>query len=156
MTKKIKLLSMLLALMFIPVVFSSCGGDDDDDEPISSNGLVGYWTLEEVYDSDDGDIRTSVKMTLKFNKDNSGEIVEELTSESRASTHKTYTMKFSWSTTSDSNGNDILRVSYISGDKTTMLFPGSSNTVLWTRRYVRTGNILNVYCNDGVLVFNKN
>lgn len=64
-------------------------------------------------------------------------------------------MDFYWSITSDANGNDIMRVSYVSGDKNTELFYGDINTALWTRQYVVTGNILNVYTDGGVWVFHK-
>lgn len=131
--------------------FSSCGGDDD--EPAKNASLIGTWVYEEL--NQDDDVMENVKMTLKFDANNTGSIVEEWLYETRASSHETYSMKFSWSTTSDSNGNDILRISYVSGDKNTELFPGGVNTVLWTRQYVLTGKILNIYGGDGVWVFNR-
>lgn len=140
-----------IIIALITLMFTSCG--DDEDSLKDSDSLVGTWVLEETYE--DEDESASIKMTLKFNKDNTGSIVEDWVSQTKSSTHETYSMNFSWSTTSDSNGNDILRVSYVSGDKNTELFPGVSSTVLWTRQFVQTGKILNIYSNDGVWVLNK-
>ena len=104
---------------------------------------------EEVDDSDYG--YESIKMTLTFNSDNTGKIVEDWEWTSRAESKEKYSMEFSWSITTDSNGNNTLRVSYISGDKDTEIFYGNDNTVLWTRQYVLTGKILNIYGNGLVL-----
>lgn len=141
----------ILAVIMFNFLATSCGKDD----PSSPGALHGTWILEAT-DEDDDYIET-LKMTLKFNKNNTGSIVEDWHGETRASEHETYSMDFSWSTTSDSNGNDILRVSYVSGDKDMDLFPDySGNTALWTCRYVITGKILNIYTSDGdVWVFNK-
>lgn len=140
----------IVAIIMTAFMATSCS---EEDEPSTSGSIVGTWVLEEG--TSDYDSSAKLKMTLKFNKDNTGSIVEEWTSESKATEHDIYSMNFSWSTTTDSNGNDILRVSYVSGDKDTELFYGGASTVLWTRQYVITGKILNVYLNDGVWVFNK-
>lgn len=140
----------IIAVVLTAFMATSCG---EDDEPSTSGSLVGTWVLEESLS--DYDSSAKLKMTLKFNSDNTGSVVEEWTSESRATEHNIYSMNFSWSTTTDSDGDDILRVSYVSGDKNTELFSGNSSTVLWSRQYVITGKILNVYVNNGVWVFNK-
>lgn len=154
-------LAGLLVVILTAFFTTSCGGDDKDDEPDNPNpgtelgSIIGTWVYEESsYDPEDKETASMV-MTLKFNSDYTGSVVEDWTY-SRASSHYSYSMNFSWSTTSDSNGNDILRVSYVSGDQGMMdLFPGSDNTVLWTRQYVLTGNILNIYGGNGVWVFNR-
>lgn len=156
--KSVRYAGMLFLALFALVV-TSCGGDDNDDpEPVpdapqTTNGLVGTWSLTETASDETGS--GSLTMTLTFNADNTGSIVEDWYITSRASSRETYSMSFSWSVTSDSNGNDILRISYVSGDKNTEIFPGSSTTVLWTRQYVLTGNILNIYGGSGVWVFNR-
>lgn len=148
-------LTYFVGVLFIAltsVMFASCS-KDEDDELTKESGLPGTWVYEELLEEDNG--TASVKMTLTFNANNTGSIVEDWTNESRASSHQTYSMDFSWSTTTDSSGNDILRISYVSGDKNTELFGGTSSTVLWTRQYVLTGNILNIYQGAGVWVFNR-
>lgn len=147
MKQSIKLLSMLLTFFAMSFTLTSCSDDDNDN-----NGIVGKWENLETYD--EGNTVGSIKMVLTFNGDGTGRIVEEWNRQSRLTS--SYTMDFSWSTTSDTNGNDILRVSYVSGDKNTELFPGGTNTVLWTQRYVLTANILNIYsANGGVWVFKR-
>jgi len=144
----------ILVIMLTTLMATSCGGDDDKDEPSNSASITGTWTFEETLTDEDGS--TSLMMTLIFNKDNTGSIVEVWNTESRASGSNTYSMEFSWSSTTNSNGDNILSVSYVSGDKNTELFPGSSSTALWKRQYVVTGKILNIYDGDnGVWVFNK-
>lgn len=140
---------MLLALSLV-----ACGDDDDDKNDSGTSSLVGKWALTQ--DFSDGDETDNVSMELVFNKDNTGVITETWIYESRASSREVYKMEFSWSTTKDSSGNDIMRISYVSGDKDTEIFNGGSGTVLWTRQYVRTGNILNIYSgSSNVWVFNK-
>ena len=150
MKKSIKVLSFLLMFFTMGICFSSCSSDDDDPK---GGSLVGKWTYLETYT--DEDAASSVEMILTFNSNNTGSIVERWLYQTKASSNETYSMEFSWSTTTDSSGNEILRISYVSGDKETELFPGYSSTVLWTRQYVLTGKILNIYGGDGVWVFNK-
>lgn len=146
----------ILLIALTTMVFASCSDKSDPvDEPQApSHPLVGTWTAQETVTQDG--MSLTLKMTLTFQEDNMGTIVEEWIASTRATTHETYAMTFSWSTTSDASGNDILRVSYVSGDKNTELFSGSANTALWTRQYVLTGRILNIYEGGGVWVFNKN
>ncbi|MCM1163149.1 MAG: hypothetical protein NC339_02710 [Muribaculaceae bacterium] len=156
MEKFTKSLFLVLLALCFSVSLTSCGGDDDDpkpDEPVG-NTIIGQWGLSVTQTDTDGSIY-SLRMDLTFNKDYTGSIVETWTSQSRAATSNTYAMNFNWSTTSDANGNDILKVSYVSGDHNTELFYGTSSTALWTRQYVLTGTILNIYGGDGVWVFNK-
>lgn len=148
-----KLLKSLL-LAFFTITFamgtSSCSKDDDDE----SSSLVGKWEYNEVYTDDDE--TASLNMILTFKSDNTGSIVETWGYESRANSTEVYSMNFSWATSTDSSGNDILKVSYVSGDHDTEVFYGSSSTVLWTRQYVLTGKILNIYSSSSnVWVFNK-
>lgn len=151
MEKKIyKLFGIMALILMSGFMFSSCS--DDDDEP-SNDSIVGTWSYVETIEGDY--YLTNVYMTLTFNSDKTGSIEENWITDSRASSNNTYKMDFSWSTTSDSNGNDILRISYISGDKDTELFNGGESTVLWNRQYVLTGKILNIYSGNGVWVFNK-
>ena len=135
-------------MLLVSAVFCvSCS----DDEP-KTVSIVGKWESVESY-SDDGILET-IRMNLTFNSDRTGSIVETWNYETRATSTENYSMNFSWATTTDSNGNDILKISYISGDKVTELFPGSS-AVLWTRQYVLTGDILNIHDGDGVWVFKR-
>ncbi len=121
------------------------------DEPEEDN-IVGKWEYSES--EIDDNYSYAAKMILTFKKDKTGSIVESYQEEeTRASSE--YRMNFSYSTTTDFNGNSILKISYVSGDKDTELFPGSSNTALWSRQYVLTGKILNIYDDDGVWVFHK-
>lgn len=142
----------ILVVLLTTFIASSCSKDDNDN-PSNSGALVGTWVTETTGSSDGGFV--SMKITIKFNKDNTGSIVEEWSSQTRASSHESYSMNFSWSTTSNANGDDIMRISYVSGDQNTELFPGSGSTALWTRKYVVTGKILNIYDGDGVWVLNK-
>ncbi len=150
--KKFKFLTFVAILA--AVMCTSCG-DDEAPEPAPGevDELVGTWYLETTA-SDDG-TTASLSMKLTFNEDKTGSIVETWTYTTRATESQRYSMNFGWSTTSNSNGEDILRVSYVSGDKNTELFIGSSSTVLWTRQYVVTGDILNMYVGGGVLVFHR-
>ena len=130
----------------------SCSKDDDVKD---SSSIKGTWIYEQIKE-DDSSISTT-RIVLAFNSDHTGKIIQEWSSETKSSLSST--MNFSWSTTSDSNGRDILRVSYVSGDKNTSIFPGvvdnKDNVALWTREYVVTGKILNLYHGDGVWRFNK-
>lgn len=148
MTKKI-INSVALLLLFVMsgLTLTSCGPENVKET------LVGRWRATEVYTY--GNTTETIKMELTFNKNKTGSIVENWITESRASSNNTYRMDFSWSTTTDSSGNTILKVSYVDGDKNTEIFNGSSTTVLWSRQYVITGKILNIYGGDGVWVFNK-
>lgn len=146
---------MQFSIIFVAILTSfmttSCSNDDD---PSSSDALCGTWIYEDSYEGDD--YYDNVKITLKFNKDKTGSIVEDWYWKTRASEQEHYSMNFSWSTTKDDSGEVYLNVSYISGDKDTKLFKG--DYVLWKRKYVLTGKILNIYGNDGsnsVWVFNK-
>ncbi len=151
MTKFSKLFSVMLIMLMTGISFSSCS-KDDGDEPKTVN-IVGKWEYMETYE--DENVTESIKMVLTFNNDRTGSIEENWVYESRASSVENYKMNFSWATSTDSNGNEILKISYVSGDKVTELFPGESTTVLWTRQFVLTGNILNIYGGDGVWVFNR-
>lgn len=131
---------------------TSCSKDDEYDTS-GSGALIGTWILEES--SEESDFSGALNMTLTFRSNNTGSIVEEWITNTRATEINKYAMDFYWSITSDANGNDIMRVSYVSGDKNTELFYGDINTALWTRQYVVTGNILNVYTDGGVWVFHK-
>lgn len=133
-----------MALLTVVMVasFSSCS---DDDDQLKTSSIVGKWVCS-VEDDDE-----SFSMVLTLNSDATGTIEELFTTRASYS----YNMKFSWSTATDSNGDTTLKVSYISGDKVTELFPGSSSTALWSRQYVLTGDILNIYQGDGVWVFNR-
>lgn len=154
MSKFFKFFAVSLMVVVAGFAFTSCGDDDDDDKNQGNGGsLVGTWTLNETLDDEDGIETVSMVLTLKG--DHTGSIKEDWMYQSRAASVETYQMNFSWSTVSDSNGNQILQVSYISGDKNTEIFMGSSNTVLWKRQYVLTGKILNIYGDGGVWVFNK-
>lgn len=147
MKKTFGILCMALVAVLTCVGFTSCSDDDDN------KSIVGTWECYDEYVS--ADEQESIKMTLTFKKDNTGSIVEEWNSVSRATSQEVYTMNFSWSTTTDASGNDILRVSYQSGDKNTELFMGTANTALWTKQFVLTGKTLNIYGSEGVWVFNK-
>lgn len=127
---------------------------DDPENGSGAKALVGTWVCQEQWD-DVEDVWESVTMTLTFKNDNTGKIVENWRWGSRADGSSTYSMEFNWSCASDSNGNNILQVSYVSGDKDTELFEGYENTVLWKCQYVLTGKILNVYSDGEVWVFNK-
>lgn len=147
MEKLLKSLLLVLFTLTLSMGMTACG-DDDDDEP-KKDSLVGKWVLTE------DNLSTTYDITITFNSNKTGTIIERMNSSARAEV--TLSMDFSWSTTSDSNGNDILKVSYVSGDRNT-IFPNSSsggNTVLWSRQYVQTGKILNIYDGGGVWVFNK-
>lgn len=144
----------VMTLLVMTVTLPSCGGDDDEPTPAPTS-ILGTWECLEEYENEEE--VASVKMELKFNKDNTGSIAETWTSytKTRSSYTEVYTMQFSWATTTSSDGNEILKISYISGDKNTELFYGSSSTVLWQRQYILTGNILNVFGGDGVWVFKR-
>lgn len=150
MTKFCNFIVVMFLAVLQSVSFTSCSNDDDEPKSVS---IVGKWESLEEYSDDEESM--SIKMTLTFNNDRTGFIEENWKYESKASSVENYRMDFSWATTTDSNGNDILKISYVSGDKVTELFPGSSSAVLWTRQYVLTGNILNIYGGDGVWVFNR-
>lgn len=145
---------MFATFAIVLVSLTSCGKDNSDPEPdpepIDMSDITGTWIHTET--SSDGN--ATVSMRLTFNKNYTGSIIEDWMFQSKASSTETYSMQFEWSTIRD-NGNDMLKVSYVSGDKQTELFPGSAGTVLWSRQYVRTGNILNIYQGSGVWVFNK-
>lgn len=145
-----KFLTIMVITIMSGLTVTSCSSDDDEPKAVS---IVGKWQHQETYS--DEDESGSISMTLTFNSDRTGSIIEDWTYESRASSHQSYKMDFSWATSTDSNGNEILKISYVSGDKVTELFPGGSSTVLWTRQFVLTGNILNIYDSDGVWVFNR-
>lgn len=147
MTKSIKFLAILLVGAIVSVCTSSCSKDDDEVK----DSLVGKWEFKVTETDEDG--TESLQMILIFNSNHTGSIEENWSYEARAS--ETFKMNFQWSTTQDSNGNDLLRVSYVSGDKNTELFYGSSSTAMWTREYYLTGNILNIRGGDGVWVFNR-
>lgn len=153
MKKFTKYAALLVAVLFVTFGFTSCGDDDDDGGGAASTSIVGTWRYTEAEADDDG--IESMDMVLTFNSDHSGRIVENWTSSTRAAASVSYTMDFQWTTATDSNGNDILKVSYVSGDRNTELFLGGPNTVLWTRQYVLTGNILNIYGGDGVWVLRR-
>lgn len=150
MKQTLKLFGLLLIMAF-SFTASSCS-DDKNDEPSASASLVGTWTYEKPESSKDDD--EGFKMILKFNKDNTGTYTEEwVSNETRASSSQT--MNFGWSISTDSKGNDILRISYVSGDRDTMLFPQdpkrpNSNIVLWSYPCVLTGKVLNVTANSPV------
>lgn len=155
MKKIYKLLPVMLFTLMTGFAITSCSSDDDKaatEEP-KAVSIVGRWENLESYTSDE--VESSIKMVLTFNSDRTGSIEEYWAYQTKASSNETYSMKFSWATTTNSSGDEILKISYISGDKNTELFPGSSNTVLWSRQYVLTGNILNIYGGDGVWVFNR-
>ena len=154
MKKYLKYAMLVMTLLFMTVTLPSCGGDDDEPTPAPTS-ILGTWECSEEYE--DEDEVASIKMELKFNKDNTGSITEtwSASTKTKASSTETYSMKFSWATTMNSDGNEILKISYISGDKNTELFPGTSSTVLWQRQYILTGNILNVFGGDGVWVFKR-
>lgn len=150
MAKKIYNLFFIMALVMISgIMASSCSKDDEPEQ----ESILGKWEYSETETDEDGTV--SISMTLTFKSDRTGSIVEDWSATTRSTSNYRYSMDFSWTTTSDSNGNDILKISYVDGDKNTELFPGGSNTVLWTRQYVQTGKILNIYGSDGVWVFNK-
>lgn len=142
---------MLVAVVTMGFTMTSCS--DDDSNVLDNSSIEGRWVYTENYD-DEGETLL-ITMELVFNRDKTGYIIENYDYSSRASSKEQYRMDFSWSTTQDSNGNDLLKVSYMSGDKNTELFYGSSGTVLWTRQFVLTGAILNIYEGDGVWVFNR-
>lgn len=131
--------------MFVTVVGMSASSCSKDDEEVKSPSIVGSWECVEEYGGE------SFKMILTFNSNSTGRIEEIYTTKAAYS----YVMDFSWGTTSDASGNSILNISYISGDQDTELFPGSGSTALWTRQYVLTGDILNIYGGDGVWVFKR-
>lgn len=147
MTKSIKFLAILIVGLIASVCTSSCSKDDDEIK----DSLVGKWEFKVTETYEDG--TESLQMILIFNSNHTGSIEENWSDDARSSS--TYKMNFQWATSKDSNGNDILKVSYVSGDKNTELFYGTSATALWTRQYVLTGNILNIHSGDGVWVFNR-
>lgn len=146
-----KLLALMILVFMTGIMATSCSSDNDDPQDVS---IVGKWAFSESFDYDE-DETESVTMLLTFNSDRTGSIEEYWVIESRATSSENYRMDFSWTTSSDANGNEILKVSYLSGDKNTELFPGGSSTVLWTRQFVLTGNILNIHGGDGVWVFKR-
>lgn len=150
--EKLKFIAFALVAMLATFMVTSCSKDDENDTS-GSGALIGTWVLEDY--SEEYDYSQTVKMTLTFRSNNTGSIVEDWITNTRATEINKYAMDFYWSITSDANGNDIMRVSYVSGDKNTELFYGDSNTALWTSQYVVTGNILNVYTDGGVWVFHK-
>ena len=145
-----KYLTIMVIAILAGMTVTSCS----NDEP-KNVSIVGTWYLNDSYEEDG--YKESLSMTLKFNSDHTGSITETWISESRASSNETYKMNFSWATSTDSSGNEILKVSYISGDKDTELFYGNTSTALWTRQFVLTGNILNIYdaSGSGVWVFKR-
>lgn len=151
MEKFYKFLTVMILAIMTGFTTTSCSDDDDKGNGAS---LVGKWEYSDTNTSSNS--TNTVRMVLTFNSDKTGSIDETWSSQSRASMDSHYNMKFSWASTTDSNGNDILKISYVSGDKETDLFPGAESTVLWTRQYVLTGKILNIYSgNSSVWVFNK-
>ena len=151
MDKFYKFLTVMILVIMTGFTTTSCSDDDDKEKKAN---IAGKWEYSDSSTSS-GSINT-VRMVLTFNSDKTGSIDETWSSQSRASMDSHYNMKFSWATTTDSNGNDILKISYVSGDKETELFPGNESTVLWTRQYVLTGKILNIYSgSSSVWVFNK-
>jgi len=144
MKQLFKYFSMVVMVAVMTVSFSSCD-DDKNDDVLKSTSIVGRWECAQADDE------SSFKMILTFNSDATG-IIEETWSSKASSA---YSMRFTWSTTTNADGDNILKVSYVDGDKQTELFPGSSSTVLWSRQYVLTGDILNIYQGDGVWVFKR-
>lgn len=151
MAKFYKFLTVALLMVVTGLSFTSC--KDDDDKP-KDGSIVGTWRYSEVV-YDDNDEREVLNMVLTFNSNKTGKIVETWEYETRSASVETYSMDFTWATTTDASGNEILKVSYVSGDHDTEVFMGSESTVLWTRQFVLTGNILNIYGNDGVWVFKR-
>lgn len=150
-THLLRTFSIFLLCALLAPALTSC----DDNEPETDlESIVDTWEFSESASDDDSS--TEIKMVLTFNSDHTGVISETWVTQSRASSSATYTMNFSWSTTSDSNGNNILKISYVSGDKNILIFGGGSNTVLWSRQYILTGTILNIHSGDsGVWVFHR-
>lgn len=142
----------MIVVIMTTLLCVSCKKDDPDDGT-GSKSLVGTWVFQDSYEDDEE--WESVTMTLTFKSNNTGKIVEDWRWGSRADGGSSYSMEFNWSCTTDANGNDILRVSYVSGDKNTELFYGYDDTALWKRQYVLTGKILNIYDDGDVWVFKK-
>lgn len=149
----------MIILFFATSALSSCGGDDD--EPMVSNDLIGTWTYEYRSEGpEDGEYEEEI-ITLKFDKDNKGLIVREESypiytgliggdAGFSGMQHNTYSMKCGWSTSTNSDGKDILIVSYVSGDKKVWPFPG-------TFQYLLMDNILEISDDRGNRIrdFNK-
>lgn len=153
MSKVLKFFTMALFAMATVCSLISCSNDTKDAPTSGNSSILGTWSLTQEFEEEDG--MESVDIVLVFNNNQTGSIKETWRYESRAATTNVREMEFSWSTVSDSDGNQILQVSYVSGDKNTSIFNGSENTALWKREFVLTGNILNIYSGNGVWVFNK-
>lgn len=154
MSKFFKFFAVALLVVVTGFAFTSCSDDDDDKNTNGTGSLVGTWSMTQTIENSSS-INT-ISMVLVFKGDHTGSIKQTLTSQSRAAS--SLEMNFNWSTVSDSNGNQILQVSYVNGDKNTELFYDDSkeqSIVLWRNQYVLTGKILNIYEGGGVWVFNK-
>lgn len=136
--KKINLLLCIALMGGMMCIASSCSKNDDPKDV----NIVGTWQYTEVIPG--YNYTETITMTLKFNSDRTGSISEDWVTETKATGYSNYRMDFSWATSVDSSGREILKISYIKGDKNTELFPGD-DTVLWTREFILTGNILNIY-----------
>lgn len=147
MKKIYKLLPVMLFTLMIGFAITSCSDDDDDS-------IIGRWeSTDHIITS--GNVPWTINMALTFKSDKTGSIEEYWMTQTRASTTANYSMKFSWNTRTDFNGKTYIVISYASGDKNTVLFPGE-DIVVWDRQYTFTGKILSVQkSNNIVLVFQK-
>lgn len=130
----------ILVLLFTAFAASSC--KDDNDGPSNGNQLVGKW----VTTTNDPELYgvKSVKITLKFNSDNTGSIAEdwEHDFDMESLVHKSYLMKFRWIAKADDN---TIEIDYVSGDRHTELFDGDYTITHWTRKYAVEGKTLHLF-----------
>ncbi|MCJ7757522.1 MAG: lipocalin family protein [Gillisia sp.] len=123
-----KKITYLFAMVFAVMLSVSCSSDDDSGSDLSTNALIGTWEIIELGDG------FEYKVTVTFNANNSGTMVNVETFEGETETE---TENFTWST---------------SGNKLTISSSGESEVVTYTI----SGNKLTITDQDGyVVVFTK-
>ncbi len=130
----------ILVLMVTAFSVSSC--KDDNDGPSNGNQLAGKWVATTM-DYERYGLK-SMKITLKFNSDNTGSIAEdwEYVFDLEEHVHKSYRMKFKWIAKADDN---TIAIDYVSGDRHTEVFDGDYTITHWTRKYAVAGKTLHLF-----------
>ncbi len=117
-----------LFLMVFSLLVVSCNSDDDGGSNVNDSALVGSWGAKEIVDGVEYDL------TITFNANGSGTIVDKFTIEGETETETT---SFTWKT---------------SGNKLTISIPDEPTDEL---TYAISGNRLTITGDDFVSVFTK-
>lgn len=134
-------LTTMILLILSALTITSC----NNDEP-NATGIEGTWKCSL------SNSNYSLDATLVLNKDATGSLVEYVSEAIGSSENHLY---FYWSTTTDSDGNDYLKISYKNGDNSTVLIPVITDSSLKTLKYALTGEKLHVYGVSDTFVFDK-